>query len=135
MSLSDTIDKSEKLYRVVKRSTPNCLTSSRKATPALFKDPNGVSVDRDGGRPEEESVQFMKDFFGARAKAIGKVTADLCFIMQAEVSYDPKPNNPFHTLVWLDKENENHRNLQALQLADQCEIVKVYEDVQWNEVS
>ena len=48
----EKVQKTEQLYRVVKRYQPDALNAEGKPTSALFKQDDGVSVDRDGGRLE-----------------------------------------------------------------------------------
>lgn len=131
MELPNVVGSGETLYRVVKRSMPACITEERMATPALFKDREGVSVDRDGGRDEEDIKLFIKEVtFKERTKAIGKVLSGFCFSIGAKVQPDPLEDNPFHANIILD-DDEKISNLQALQLADHCVIIEYYEDVKW----
>ena len=60
----------ELLYRVIKRSRPDCINSKGEVSPALFKDKDGVSVDRDGDRTETEVISFIiENTFPKRANA------------------------------------------------------------------
>lgn len=45
----EKVQKTEQLYRVVKRSQPDVLNAEGKPASALFKQDDGVSVNRDGG--------------------------------------------------------------------------------------
>ena len=54
MDLNKIADE-EILYRVVRESYPDAFIGG-KPSAALFMDPGGVSVDRDGGRKEEDIV-------------------------------------------------------------------------------
>ena len=80
IALSTTVEGSETLYRVVKRSRPDCITKNREISPALFKDLGGNSVDRDGGREEAEVIRFITEVtFLKRAKAVASLSAGSCF--------------------------------------------------------
>lgn len=63
--MDKTVVRSEILYRAVKRSQPDTIDEHGKPTPALFKDDNGVSVDRDGDRFEPEIIDCFKNRFGS----------------------------------------------------------------------
>ena len=80
IALSSVIEDRETLYRVVKRSRPDCITKNREISPALFKDLGGNSVDRDGGREEAEVIRFITEVtFLKRAKAVASLSAGSCF--------------------------------------------------------
>ena len=100
MKLPDRVSGTEKLYRVVKRSKPDHITSNKRVSPALFKDRNGVSVDRDGDREEREVIRFIiEETFQSRAKGITVVPADYCFEIGANVDSKPSEKNPFHANI------------------------------------
>lgn len=129
--VGDVVEGSESLYRVVKRSRPDCITANGKVSPALYKDSNGVSVDRDGGRNEEEIVRFITEVtFPRRAKAIASLLSSTCYGVGFRVEAAPSEINPYHANIYLD-EDEQKGNLQALQLADECQVVYFDEDVEW----
>ena len=78
MQCSNEIRPEELLYRVIKRSLPRWAQpflgddGYYHLTSAVFKDKNGNSVDRDGGRVEQKVVSFIRDNFGERAKGIAR---------------------------------------------------------------
>lgn len=132
MGLSDKVDETERLYRVIKRSRPDCITASGKVSPALFKDNKGISVDRDGGRPEGVVIDFvLTETFKQRAKAIGMVYSSFCLNVGACVIPSPNKTNPFHADIWLNRDDERVRNVQALRIADNCRIVYKNDDIEW----
>lgn len=51
--MEETVQRNEMLYRVIKRSQPDSMDEKGRPTSALFKQDNGVSVDRDGSRNEK----------------------------------------------------------------------------------
>ena len=127
----DIVKGSESLYRVVKRSRPDCITANNRVSPALFKDTNGVSVDRDGGRNEGDIVRFITEVtFPKRTKAIASLYASNCYDAGAKVKAAPSEVNPYHANIYLDSDEEKG-NLQALQLADTCQLIYFAEDVKW----
>lgn len=135
MKLPDNISDVEKLYRVIKRSKPEWLSENNTVSPALFKDPEGISVDRDGGRDESDIILFIEKSFDGRAKAIGRVDSKICLDLGAELIADPIDNNDYHALIFLDKNDEKRRNIQALQLADSCRLIHCFDNVDWIKLS
>ena len=132
MANINRVSQYEKLYRVIKRSKPDCITLSGKVSPALFKDANGVSVDRDCGRTEAQVIDFIINVtFVQRAKAIGEIDSSFCFDIGADVVPAPSDIDPFHANIWLDSESEEIRNIQALKLADNCNIVYRNDNIDW----
>lgn len=132
MTNINRVSREEKLYRVIKRSKPDYITLSGKVSPALFKDSNGVSVDRDCGRTEEQVIDFIINVtFMQRAKAIGEIDSSFCIDIGADVIEDPSEIDPFHANIWLDSESEETRNIQALKLADKCSIVYRNDSIDW----
>ncbi len=73
-----TVQRNEVLYRMIKRSQPDAMDENGHLTSALFKQENSVSVDRDGGREEEEIIKKFKDRFDKRFKGLVKVGAEVC---------------------------------------------------------
>lgn len=66
------------LYRVIIRSQPDTIDNAGRPTSALFKQENGVSVDRDGERDEQDIIGAFKDRFGKRYKGLVRVGANIC---------------------------------------------------------
>ena len=131
ISLCDNVGDDETLYRVIKRSRPDCVTKNNGISPALFKDPNGVSVDRDGGRSEDDIIRYIVDStFEKRAKAIVSLVSAVCFEIGVDIIPAPSVLNPFHANIFLN-DNEQIGNLQALQLADRCKIVYYNSAMEW----
>ena len=74
-----------------------------RPTSALFKDRKGVSVDRDGGRIETETVECLlktRQNFGA-----GKLNAGQTRKVGTFLKPDKIPGNDFHALI-LDSESK-----------------------------
>ena len=131
MGLPDVVERDESLYRVVKRSRRDCLTRAGRATAALFKDSNGVSVDRDGGRQEDEIIRFIvKESFPKRAKGVTVVSAGCCIDVKAEVAPAPSKNNPYHANIYMS-EDEKVRKIQALKIADSSKLIYFDKDMEW----
>ena len=125
--LSNDIQANEQLYRAVKRSRPDWLDGNNRPTSAMFKDADGVSVDRDAQRKEEEVIAFMLNGnLSGRVKGIANFLATWCEVIGAKISETPSNDNPYHIDIFLDQENEQRQDIQAWQLAKACNVV--YED-------
>lgn len=115
------------MYRVVKRSQPDTIDEHGKPTSALFKDDNGVSVDRDGERSEPEVVDRFKNFFGQRFKGLVRVGADVCIDNNMAVI----PDHGYHAEIFDDFQKTPLSQLKALILADSCRVVTFENNIAW----
>lgn len=128
--MEENVQKSELVYRAVKRSKPNWLDQGN-ATPAMFKDIGGNSVDRDGKRSREEVIEFMNSItFPKRLKGVVELRAGECMDTGVEIIPDPKVYNPYHANIFLS-ENEDEANLQALMMADMGSLIYFNSEMQW----
>ena len=125
--MDKTVARSEILYRAVKRSQPNTIDEHGKPTPALFKDDNGVSVDRDGGRFEPEIIDCFKNRFGPRFKALFCFGADICLDNNMAVI----PDHDYHAEIFDDFQKTPLSSLKALILADSCKAVTFESNIAW----
>lgn len=125
--MDKTVVGSETLYRVVKRSQPDTMDEYGNPTSALFKDDNGVSVDRDGGRFEPEVIDRFRDFFGQRFKGLVRVGADVCIDNNMAVI----PDHGYHAEIFDDFRKTPLSQLKALILADSCKIVIFENNIAW----
>lgn len=125
--MDNTVVRSEILYRVVKRSQPDTIDEYGKPTSALFKDDNGVSVDRDGGRVEPEIIDRFKDIFDQRFKGLVSVGADVCIDNNMAVI----PDHCYHAEIFDDFQKTPLSQLKALILADSCRIVTFQNNIAW----
>ena len=120
--MENNIQRKEMLYRAIKRSKPDWLDNG-KPTSAMFKDEKGNSVDRGAERTLDEIVQFMKNgVFSKRLKGIGSINAGECIDIGTRVEAAATMTNPYHANIIISKD-EFLGNLQALMLADLCNIV------------
>lgn len=120
----------EILYRAVKRSQPDAISEDGSPTSALFKQDNGVSVDRDGGRVEEEIIETFKARFTTRFKGLFRVGADICIDHSMAVIPADKTNE-YHAEIFDDFDKTPLSQLNALILADSAQIVTYCSNVQW----
>ena len=130
--LSNDIQAHEQLYRAVKRSRPDWLDSSNRPTSAMFKDADGVSVDRDGTREEPEIFSFMCEIsFPKRVKGIVRLPASACFGAGTKVEAAPSEGNRYHANIFLDSHDIRIQNIQALKLARASSLVFFDETKEW----
>jgi len=114
------ISDSEQLCRAI-FSFPNLWNDlENRPTSAVFKDKNGVSVDRDGDRSNDTiAVAIQKRFESTRAHAILSAGRVREFGCKAEV--DPLENNPFHALIQ-GIETLSPTSSQAKRMATNCTV-------------
>ncbi len=94
--LNERFNSEESLYRGVVKI--NWDYEKARPSSATFKDSNGISVDRDGGRNESECVDFL--LAKRKWKAIAKVTVQNVLDVNAVVIYKPDvPENIFHSEI------------------------------------
>lgn len=132
MDIKENVRPGEEVYRAVKRSKPSCIDEKRgRVTSALFKDEQGVSVDRQGGRTRRASTEAMQKYFQARLKAVAMVQGK--DIADAHVQPIPAPSveNAYHMELFADMERTPVTQLQALQLADAASIILWEKGVAW----
>jgi len=115
------------LYRVVKRSQPATIDELGNPTSALFKQDDGVSVDRDGGRLETEIIDRFKGCFGQRFKGLVRIGADVCIDNDIAVI----PDHGYHAEIFDDYQKTPLSQLKALILADSCKVVAFESTVDW----
>jgi len=125
--MNKTVERSEKLYRVIKRSQPDTINEQGMPTSALFKQDNGVSVDRDGGRSESEIIYCFKNKFSARFKGLVRVGANICIDHNMAVI----PDHDYHAEIFDNLQKTPLSQLNALILADSCIVVALERDVEW----
>ncbi|MBQ7168566.1 MAG: hypothetical protein IJR63_01520 [Synergistaceae bacterium] len=132
--LSNDIQNHERLYRAVKRSKSYWLDSQNRPTSAMFKDVNGVSVDRDGGREEPEIVRFMCEVsLPKRVKGIASLSVSECLETGADVAPAPSKVNPYHANIFLDSSDFRRYNVQALRLARASKLIFFDEAKEWTQ--
>lgn len=124
----NVIEEHETLYRVVRNSYPNAFINNQP-TAALFMDPEGASVERDGERAERDIIIQCRKRFGKRDdyKTTVKLTAGEC----VSVGTYPNPihnhKNKFHAEIHDSDSVVEICLLKAMQLAALCREVPRYD--------
>ena len=101
----------ENLYRAVKPKPIFWKMAVNRPSSALFKDSNGVSVDRQADRTVDEALETVRENFSEiQLKAIVGIMVKECEGIGAIVKYKPIESNTFHS--------EIHNSLEEAQLTD-----------------
>lgn len=93
----------------------------------MFMDENGVSVDRDGGRLEEEIVEKFKWRFRKKEdyKTAVKISAGEC----RDIETFPNPvgnhSNQYHAEIWDSEDTRLISLFKAIKLAQLCKEVQL----------
>ena len=100
--LPNEIGDDEDLFRGV-IANPNMWNEKEgRPTSAIFKDSNGVSVDRDGGRNDTDSVNYLCERLkkkGTELRAVVKISAGVCRSCETLPLAKPCRNNPYHAEI------------------------------------
>lgn len=89
-------------------------------TSAVFKDPNGLSVDRVYDRPLEDAIAFMRSNLKG---SIISITVQNCLTVNAYVCYCPTKQNPYHSEIHKSRTEVQLSDSQARKLSKQAIIV------------
>ena len=128
--MEETVQRNEMLYRVIKRSQPDTMDNDGHPTSALFKQEDGVSVDRDGERDEQDIIRAFKERFGKRYKGLVRVGANICIDNNMAVIPETS-SNIYHAEIFENLERDPLGQLKALILADKSEVVTYEPEVDW----
>ena len=101
-----------------------------RPTSALFKQDNGVSVDRDGNRSEDIIIKKFKERFDIRFKGLVRVGADVCIDNSMAVIPETS-SNVYHAEIFENEDKVPLGQLNALILADNSEVVVYESEVKW----
>lgn len=124
-SMETEILSHEKLFRAIKRSTPVLWDNEKnKPSSAAFKDSNGVSVDRDADRSNDQIKESFSLRFGGEGniRSVIYVLASTCLNHDINVEASPLPDNEFHAEIFRSADNRPLSNSQAKYLASNCII-------------
>ena len=128
--MEETVQRHELLYRVIKRSQPDSMDEKGRPTSALFKQDNGVSVDRDGDRDEKIIIKTFKERFDKRFKGLVKVKANVC--IDNNIAIIPETSsNIYHAEIFENEDKVPLGQLKALILADSSDVVAYEPEVKW----
>jgi hypothetical protein len=118
--LNTHIDDTEYLYRRIILNPNFWDFENNKPTSAIFKDSNGVSVDRHGIRDEVEIIDTFKKF---PIRAIGKIKAETCRKSETYLTYKPIDTNIYHSEIHDSEQKIQISSSKAKKLRDKIEII------------
>jgi hypothetical protein len=118
----DFIEDEEILYRAISDNPSHWKPTLKKPTSALFKDKNGVSVDRDGQR----SIQEIEDTFENRKPGNGLccIPAGECRELQTYPIPKPLDDNAFHAEIHYSATKIFSPSSVARKLSSSARIIK-----------
>ena len=119
--LSTEISDGEKLFRAIKKIPDWWNFETNKPTSAVFKDKNGVSVDRQGGRTEEQATNYLKRKLSPLRAVINIVTKK-CRETGTFPIYCPSKKDKFHSEIHGSPNNKYISPSKARSLALASEI-------------
>lgn len=122
MSLHNTVDDQELLYRGVHDVFWDY--NKNRPSSAIFKDSNGVSVDRCNGREETDCVAFLRQ--NISSNKIISIFAGAVRELQAYIKYAPIDGNHYHCEIYNSSDLEKIGTKKARRLRDR--IVNMYID-------
>lgn len=118
------IENEEVLYRAFTLSKPNGFKDGNP-TAALFLDENGVSVDRDGSRSEEDIIDRLKNRFKKQGYDCSiKISAEKCRECNTYPIPKPSRTNKYHAEIHQSETELCIDLFNALKLAKLCEVVR-----------
>lgn len=96
--MTEQFDLSEKLYRAVypPELMPMFWKENGEISSAVFKDKRGLSVERSGGRPEDEVIIDMSLFFSG---SIISILVRNCNSCNAVLKYLPTKRSKYHSEI------------------------------------
>ena len=119
------IDDSELLYRAVVGSQRDLIRSGAPQAALFMNDKEGLSVDRDGGRPEAEILQsYSRRFHRAGCSSAVKISAGDCRAAETYPVPAPSKRNSYHAEIHDSDEVVPIRLIKALKLARLCQYVE-----------
>lgn len=119
--LDKKIPDTEKLYRVVKTYPNWWKLSTNRPSSAVFKDSNGVSVDRQGDRNQNDIINTLKSRF--ILKAILSVLTGKCIEIGTFPIYNPSQTNIYHAEIHESENKTLISSSKARRLSKMAEIV------------
>lgn len=127
--MKDEFRKDERLYRNVIMDPNFWKKDSGGPSSAVFKDSNGVSVDRDGGREEADITSgFISRFGVENIRAIVSVNAGYCMEIGAHLVYSPVETNKYHAEIHDSPDKVPLHPKKARKLAKNCRVVYASEE-------
>lgn len=121
--LNDYIDDNEKLYRSVPKNPDLWETKFNRPSSGFFLNPEGISVDRDGGRTEQQIIKDFDERYPGRGFV--SILAKACREIGTKPVAKPLENNIYHAEVHDEDGSPIIKSRsKRRKLATACKIVK-----------
>ena len=121
------IEDSELLYRAISQlSHLKHLDHNRQPTHTIFLNNAGVSVDRDGDRPEIDCIKALKNSIGPKYGGAVVISAGSCREVGTYPFPDPRDHNINHAHI-CNSDNRIDYSIdvvKAVQLINSCRIIE-----------
>ena len=114
--VNNEVSNNEWLYRLVLNKPNYWKENENRVSSAAFKDSKGVSVDRDGERPESKIIEELNHRFIEKIGGIVKIQAGFCRNSGAIPLSKPEVDNVYHCII-IGKESVELTNSIARQLS------------------
>lgn len=104
-NISEEFYSEEKLFRAFSRNNPNMIDKTGKVTSAVFKDSNGLSVDREWHRSSDEAVDVLLERIAQQRSStadnfyVVSVTKGCCDDIGVQCLYKPVEDNEYHSEI------------------------------------
>jgi len=118
----DIVENDERLFRAIKPRPDFWSTSDNRLSSAFFKDSQGVSVDRNGDREQDEVNNFFKSRF-ENLKGLALVYASKCLEIKCRLIPKQEVDNPFHAHIEGETEIKL-KDSQARSIAKNCTFIE-----------
>lgn len=128
--MNNKIKNEEDLFRRVDVRPQFWKEDVNRPSSALFKDSNGVSVDRSNGRVLSDVItdeeRLHQKFGKEKLKAIISVSKKICDAKELYIKFDPISDNKYHCIVQKSESSTSLTSSQAKFLSKNCVINKYY---------
>ena len=126
--LPSEIGEDEILFRGVTTKPDMWKAGANRPTSAIFKDSGGASVDRDGGRNDNDAANSLCDWLAAKdiqLRAVVKISAGVCRRIETELLARPLEDNPYHAEIHVSGTRKEISD-KAKELRKNCQLVCDY---------
>jgi hypothetical protein len=114
----------ESLYRVISPVESLWDEEKNKPSSGAFKNKEGLSVDRQGNRSQEQAIATLCKKKG-EIKCIVSFSYSQCRIIDLHVRYAPEPQNEFHSEIHDSLTKVPISGSKIKKLQDICKVIKV----------
>lgn len=127
--MDNTIHDDEGLFRRMDNNPNYLKPGTNRPSSALFKDSNGVSVNRCNHRCKDDILrdeERLHEFYAKGTPLISIVSVQMQFCNGLLVEYNPLNENEHHSIIRRDRDTIKLTDSQARNLAKNCVVEKSY---------